>query len=86
MALRDQAISCGTFELAEVTGRIENWEFEQTIGGGMVWGNIYDDVRGRFVDGLYIHTSTVVSPVTDIVEGNIIITKNSRYLLGKAKV
>jgi len=58
MALRDQAISRGAFEPVEVTGRIENWEFEQTFGGGTICGDIYDDVRRRFVDGLYIHTST----------------------------
>lgn len=71
----------------EITGRLENWTYDYFHN--VVWGNIYDDVRGRFVDGQRIHTSDIPSTrlnggdASQFVEGSIILTLNSRYLLGK---
>jgi hypothetical protein len=58
---------------------IEEW----IMSNGIIWGLILEDKRGRFRDNTYIHTSTVISKKEDIKEGNIIETKNSKYLLGK---
>ena len=61
------------------TARLEYWSYDK------VWhvfnGHIFDDVRMRFPDGSYIHTSHCVEP--DAKEGDIIHTLNSTYLLGK---
>lgn len=60
----------------EVTGRLENWRWSPLEH--VYWGNIYDDIRGRFFDGQYIHTSYVIC-----AEGDIAHTLNSTYKLGK---
>lgn len=77
-------------ENKEVIGRLENW-FIAFWGDGtkdlVVWGDIYDDKRKRFKDGLHIHTSYLIeineSNMKDVKEGDVIKTKNSYYLLGK---
>lgn len=71
----------------EITGRLEGWYYDYL--NNVVWGYIYDDTRGRFVDGQRIHTSDIPSTrrndkdVSQFVEGSVISTRNSRYLLGK---
>jgi hypothetical protein len=63
----------------EYDARIINWCFSD----GLIWGFIFDDKKKRFKDETWIHTSTILSKKEDIKEGNIIETKNSKYLLGK---
>ena len=65
--------------MTDVTGRLENWWYDSL--NHVFWGNIYEDVRGRWHDGQHIHTSMCHNP--DAKEGDIIKTRNSRYLLGK---
>lgn len=72
----------------EVTGRLELWKLgTRTVGYPKavpcVRGFLYDDARERWIDGEWITTSKLKSKTTDCVEGAIIETKNSRYLLGK---
>lgn len=59
-----------------VDGVLEGWHFNSY---GTVSGHIYGDKKGRFMDGTYIYTSTVLAR-TD----NIITTRNSTYQLGAA--
>ena len=63
-----------------ITGRLENWHIEAWGECHVVVGDIYDDIHGRFWDGSSIHTSAVET--TDIQEGDVVNTRNSRYLLG----
>ena len=58
---------------------IEEW----IMSNGIIWGLILEDKKGRFRDKTYIHTSTILSNIKIIKEGDIITTKNSKYLLGK---
>ena len=60
----------------EITGRLENWVKDRIFK--IYWGNIYGDVRGRFVDGTRIHTSDV-----EYVKDNKVYTLNSIYELGE---
>ena len=68
---------------ARTTGRLENWQYSKT--NNIIYGEIYDDVRGRWVDGTPIHTSNIPNGRrgVDFKEGEIIYTLNSTYLLGK---
>lgn len=61
-------------------GRLEKWEIHQDY----LVGCIYDDAKGRFPNGLVIHTSAVIELVdgTPIKKGDVVTTKNSHYLLG----
>jgi hypothetical protein len=65
--------------LSKVTGRLENWWFDEL--NHVYWGNLYDDVRKRWADATFIHTSMCHFP--NAKEGDIIKTRNSTYLLGK---
>lgn len=47
--------------------------------GDVIWGYIYDDSKGRFADGTFIHTSKIVS-----IDGDILKTRNSVYILEKS--
>ncbi len=76
------------YEEAVPTARLERWSgsFSDTTGTGVLYGDVYDDVRKRFADGTAIHTSLI----TDISgqcfeEGSIIKTTYSTYLLGKKR-
>jgi hypothetical protein len=57
---------------------LKNWELKRVGDVVVAWGNIYNDVKGRFKDGTYIHTSRIV--VADLERG-LIQTKNSVYKL-----
>lgn len=63
----------------EVTGRLENWYLHGYV---LLVGDIYDDIRGRFEDGQSIHTSAIKDNGDNIKEGDVVQTRNSRYLLG----
>lgn len=66
----------------QVTGRLEKWVVDQVHP--IVWGRIFGDTRGRFPDGLWIHTSVVpaLAEGASLSEGQVIKTLNSTYLLG----
>lgn len=76
--------------MSEVTGRLENWYYDSL--NHVLWGLIYDDIRERWWDGAYIHTSSLSLPKKvdvlreTLVEGNTVNTRNSVYLLGKPSV
>ena len=57
---------------------LKNWELKRVGDAVVAWGEIYNDVKGRFKDGTYIHTSRIV--VADLERG-LIQTKNSVYKL-----
>ena len=73
-----------------VTGRLEDWVVQQVFGEEfIVWGNVYEDIHNRFIDGCWIHTSGVQGKEIregTIYEGDIITTRNNTYLLGKKGV
>ncbi len=66
----------------DITGRLENWKVQEA--GRLVWGNLYDDVRGRWKQGQRIHTSSLPGTfdMSKLKEGQVITTLNSVYLLG----
>lgn len=69
----------------EVTGRLEDWTHDKE-GFNVIWGHVYEDVRGRFRDGTWIHTSVLRHPKIAVhKEGDIVRTLNSTYLLGKPR-
>lgn len=65
-----------------LTGTLVDW-FIDPNGLDIVWGWIEGDARGRFEDSTRIHTSSIPNFRTDYVEGDVIETLNSVYLLGK---
>jgi len=65
---------------SELTATLENWSFDPHWN--IFWGKVYGDTKGRFEDGVVIHTSHA-KKYKDAVEGDIIKTVNSNYLLGK---
>ena len=76
-------LNYGDKEMDKVTGRLENWHvgMYEYDGEVMIWGDVYDDVNGRFMDGTYIHTSGIKPQ--EFNEGDVVTTRNSTYLLGK---
>lgn len=71
----------------EITGRLENWSYDLMYN--VIWGNIYEDARDRFVDGTHIHTSDIPGGRkynSTFSEGDLIKTLNSTYLLGKPRL
>ena len=64
-----------------VTAELRNWVRDQRSAGLIIWGHIYNDTRGRFPDGRWVHTSAVAR-----IEGDRAITLNSIYkLVGEGK-
>lgn len=57
---------------------LKNWRFQRVGNAVVAWGEIYNDIKGRFKDGTSIHTSRIV--VADFERG-LIQTKNSVYKL-----
>lgn len=55
---------------------LRHWQLAPYWGGDLALGYIYNDAKGRFDDGTFVRTSKVVS-----VDGNILTTRNTRYLL-----
>lgn len=47
----------------------------------VIVGKIYGDKKARFPDGRWIMTSKVKTPRSKVVSGNVVHTRNSRYLL-----
>lgn len=68
------------------TGKLENWILLEDQGLLVVFGSIYGDQKKRFANGVHMYTSPVYTPASEIKEGNVIQTLNSRYLLGKKAI
>jgi len=65
-----------------ITGRIENWSRDQcTKKEFVIVGALYEDRYGRWIDGTFIHTSGILNRACK--EGDVVETRNSKYLLGK---
>ena len=52
-------------------------------GTHLLVGIVTNDRKNRFTDGRCIHTSAVVTPLEEVVEGAVVETLNTRYLLGE---
>ena len=64
------------------TARLENWLLVMlTKKTAIIYGECYEDEKGRFPDGSFIHTSKVIPK--KYKEGDVVETLNSTYLLGK---
>ena len=73
-------------KMKEVTGRIENWSYNKKQN--VIVGDLYDDIHGRWKDGQFIQTSSLLPmsmQVSSPREGVKVSTLNSTYLLGKKK-
>lgn len=74
----------------DITGVIENWQpikhpsHLSGISSTHIYGDIYDDIKGRFPDGGWILTTAVLNS-DEIKEGGVIQTRNSVYKLGKMR-
>jgi hypothetical protein len=65
------------------TGRLEKWWRSKSRGGrDVLVGDVYDDVRDRFLDGTFIHTSQIKDTDQCFEEGSTIKTTYSTYYLG----
>lgn len=62
----------------KINGRLENWH----MLGNCICGNLYDDPDKRWKKGEYVRTSLVRDSIESLKPGDIVQTKNSRYLLG----
>lgn len=68
----------------EYTARLENWVKDDTHS--VIWGFVYEDSKGRFRDGTWIHTSYIDADLfISAKEDDVVKTLNSSYLLGKQK-
>ncbi|QDP53353.1 MAG: hypothetical protein Unbinned6805contig1000_15 [Prokaryotic dsDNA virus sp.] len=65
----------------KVTGTLNNWRVQVvTEEEFIIWGEVYGDVHQRFSDGALIHTSGIKNRI--VKEGDVVHTRNSKYLLG----
>jgi hypothetical protein len=60
---------------------LKEWWIITFSDGMAVVGQIYGDRKGRFPDGRWIMTSRVRTSLARVMSGNVIQTRNSRYLL-----
>ena len=69
----------------EYDARLEDWtEYEVWASGAMaLHGTIMEDSKGRFFSGDIVNTSSYPMPTTPSKEGDIVQTRNTKYLLGK---
>ena len=69
-------------EQTEYTAKLNNWHCQQvTQKEFIIWGVVEGDSLKRFPDGDIIHTSGIRN--RKVSEGDIVATRNSKYLLGK---
>lgn len=61
-----------------ITNYIKNWRIEKVRESVIIFGEIYNDIKKRFLDGTEIHTSKILK--ADFVNG-IVETLNSVYHL-----
>lgn len=52
-------------------------------GTHLLFGIVTNDRKNRFDDGRCIHTSAIVTLLEQVVEGAVVDTLNTRYLLGE---
>lgn len=64
----------------QVTGLLDEWHFD---GSSRLIGRLYGDTKGRFQDGTEVKTSTVTAGIAQ--KGQVIETRNSRYMLGNPR-
>lgn len=65
----------------EYTAKLNGWHIQQiTKREFIIWGNVEGDKNNRFEDGMTIHTSGIKN--RKVSEGDIVQTRNSKYLLG----
>lgn len=63
---------------------LDDWVKCTVVGGAQfVVGTVSGDAKGRFRDGTTMSTSALVTDDEGIVEGAVVETLNSRYLLGQ---
>ncbi|QIG68142.1 hypothetical protein EVB55_207 [Rhizobium phage RHph_Y68] len=67
--------------MTEYTARLEDWGVID--GKNQIFGNVFEDSKGRFDDGQYVKTSPSEQNLHLLEEGDVVHTKNSVYLLGK---
>ena len=65
-----------------LTGTLEGWAID-TFGRDILWGYIVGDVKGRFASTTRVHTSSIPDFKDSYVEGDVVETLNSVYVLGK---
>lgn len=69
----------------EFDAELHDWIPVAGIGKTGAWlvlvGRVKGDRKGRFKDGRWIHTSPIASPPETVASGEIVTTRNSRYLL-----
>lgn len=63
-----------------ITGNLENWYVVKYPKGSVLIGHIYNDSKGRFVDGTEVQTSKILK-----VKDGLVYTRNSIYKLGKER-
>lgn len=69
-------------ENVKYTAKLNNWHCQQiTKKEFIIWGLVEGDLLKRFPDGDIIHTSGIKN--RKVSEGDIVATRNSKYLLGK---
>lgn len=54
-------------------------------GTHLLVGIVTNDRNNRFADARCIHTSAIVTPLEEVVEGAVAETLNIRYLLGEER-
>lgn len=70
----------------EITGYLENWRYD--VMNHVIWGNLVGDIRKRWPEGSYIHTSNLRISKADakqLADGDTVNTLNSTYVLGSKK-
>lgn len=67
--------------MSEYTATLNDWTTQELSDKTMiVWGSIENDELDRWCNGTWIHTSE--TPIADLKEGDIVVTRNNKYLLG----
>ncbi len=70
----------------KITGYLENWYYDEM--NHVIWGHLVGDIRKRWHDGAYIHTSNLrlsKDKAKDLQDGDTVHTMNSIYILGSKK-
>lgn len=71
--------------MSEYTAKLNNWHCQQiTKKEFIICGVVEGDKLNRFADGDLIHTSGIKNKAVN--EGDIVETRNNKYLLGKRLV
>ena len=64
----------------KATASIDNWSYDPVFN--VIWGYIKGDVKKRFSDGTYIHTSNLMTS-GPFFKGKVVRTLNSFYILNE---